>query len=401
MARDYLAELLEIEKQRQANNEATRTEERTQRNRLEDAIKEFPEHEPVYRDEIGASRQREEDMVAANDKTAAAKAADVEAAQKAEEAQKSEPAVQLVEPPPPPANDNRATAFANLAAQEPEPAYPRKFDNAQDYQSALNDLNETALASSKEYDKALSKLNDAKEADAPDSERIAELQGKVDELDEQRKADHEAVADLQWANLEYDGAAPKPESLADRLPDREQVFNAAQMGFAAAGIAAQMANPLSLADRVDIQDAIRHSPAAIERVETVENLNKDTVTLDKLAESRSEDLEDAIEAMGDIHDIEKEADIQRGVEGAKATNEAFANARDGASPTPADHAPSPSGGAAAPGREAEPAVVARVEMRQPTHVTATASNVELQLMPAPPPPPPPPPPLANDNTLGI
>lgn len=100
MARDYPAELREIEKQRIAINEATRTEGQTERDRLEAAIRENPEHEAIYREEIAGSKAREEDFVNANDKLAANKVSQVEADQRAE--QESAKEVALVPPPPPP-----------------------------------------------------------------------------------------------------------------------------------------------------------------------------------------------------------------------------------------------------------------------------------------------------------
>jgi hypothetical protein len=400
MARDYEGELIEIEKRRQANNEATRTEGRTERNRLEDAIKQNPEYENLYKDEIASSQKREEDFVASNDKVAAAQAADVEAAQKAAAQAAVDAPPELVPPPPPaPANDNRQTAYSNLAAQEAEPPYPRKFDNYQDYQSALKDLSETALESSKEYNKASSALNDAKSAESPDIDRIAELQADVDRLDEKRTADASAVAELKWANLEYDGAAEKPPSISDHLPSKETVIEGVQNTMAVGAIIAGTLNPLSLADKVDIQDAVNKGSETA--IEYVQNLPKEGLSSTQdVEESRHQDLEDKFDAIDDIREIEKEADIEMGVEGARVFNDAMDNATVRAIDPPA----APGGGGSAgpapstPAPEAPPAV-ARVEMRQPSEVKATASNVELELMPAPPPPPPPPPTPANQNTL--
>jgi hypothetical protein len=96
MARDYDGELTELEKQRKANNDKIHEDGLSERNRLEGAIKDYPEHESLYREEINSSQKREDDLIASNNKTSFAKADEIRADEFKE---KHEAALDIVDPP--------------------------------------------------------------------------------------------------------------------------------------------------------------------------------------------------------------------------------------------------------------------------------------------------------------
>jgi hypothetical protein len=391
VARDYQAELREIEKQRIASNEAARAESQAERDRLEGAIREYPEHAALYKEAIDASRATEESYVNANDKLAANKVSQVESDQKAESESVKEAAAA-----PPPSNDNRETAFSNLAAQD-DPAFPRTFDNAEDYQSAAKDLVAQALESAKAHESAVSELKSAQNSPDSTPEQLAALQDAVEKADEQRKADQVAVSKLELANPEFASGAAAPEATSN-LPSMEKVLDVAAAIPDAAQILTQVLNPTPQMDMASMEAQLKNPPPAIE---SVSNPSPGSMSMDQVAEKvrESNNLDDLMsKAVRDPRDVQ--ADVQAN---AKKTSEALEHAETNARTITVE--PPPVAGGASPSDPAPQAApdsptVARVEMREPAEgPPAKATHVDVVMVPAPPPPPPPPPVPANDNTL--
>jgi hypothetical protein len=121
MARDYQQELIGIEVQRQANNERIRTEGRQERQRYEEVQNDLPQDDPrraAYGELIEESKLREKDLVNSNDRTAGARAAQVESEQVAEQ-EAARAGIKVVDPPAA-VNDNSADPKSILAVPRNE-----------------------------------------------------------------------------------------------------------------------------------------------------------------------------------------------------------------------------------------------------------------------------------------
>jgi len=404
--RDYLSELLEIEKQRQENNENTRTEGRAERDRIEQAKGEHPDLAATYDEKIKQSQSREDALVASNDKTSAGRVAEVEAAQR-KEIEAQEKGQEPSEKPPPP-NDNRETAYSNSAAQSEDPAFPKKFDNLQDYQSAAKDLSAAAIQSNRQYQGALTQLNREKLEDAPDADRIAELDKKVNKLDKVRQEDQEAFSKLEIANPEWASASAAPtksESALEKIvPDAEKSLGAVKSTGTVLGIISSLSTHQPTQSAA-LQAELSTPRAGYEQV-VATNPSAEMTSLADIEKGieKGNNLDDILKKVNSMSKMGEDAQKDAAKRFGNTINDAYNNANERTVDAPSND--TLGGGSSGSSNQASgkasdsERVVARIEMREPAEgQPANATGVEFSMMPAPPPPPPPPPPVANDNTL--
>jgi hypothetical protein len=123
-----------------------------------------------------------------------------------------------------------------------------------------------------------------------------------------------ALAD--YVKYEYGDQPPQ-------LPDAKTAVDIAQGMLEVGTIAAQVMNPLSAADTLNIQQTLQQDA---ERPAEVRNLSGVQTSFDQVIQNVVNDIESNIGRMGTANDIQKDADIQSGQETLAAANRAYANA---------------------------------------------------------------------------